>query len=146
MHCVLRFTALASVLAVAVGCGSDDKGLAPVSGVVRLDTKPIEHAVLTFTPEGDTKSVGGTGVTGADGKYEVTGPQGQKGLAPGTYKVVISRRLRKDGTPPPPDVGEMDSDAKETLAEIYSSSEKTTLRVTIEPGKPQDFDLKSGKK
>ena len=109
--------------------------LIPVTGVVKLNGQPIAHANLVFIPEGETKSVGGTGVSGPEGKYEVAGAPGTKGLTAGTYKVVITRPLRNDGTPPPPDVAPIDSDARETLPEIYTDTEKTILRATVEPGK-----------
>jgi len=138
--------ALGVLLGLLAGCGDSGSKLVPVTGTVRLDGTLVEHAALTFSPDETTKTQGGVGVTGADGKYTVTGPQGGSGLAPGTYKVVISRMLRKHGTPPPPDVPPIESDARETLPAVYSSPEKSTLTATVEPGKPIDFDLKSGKK
>jgi hypothetical protein len=139
----LSFVVLSGVL--ALGCGGGNSDFTPVSGTVKLDGEPIGYAILTFMPEkGGTH--GGTGMSGSDGRYVVVGPQGQKGLTVGSYKVVVSRILRKDGTPPPADVPPIESEGVETLPAKYTQQDRTPLIVTIEPGKPIDFDLKSGKK
>jgi hypothetical protein len=117
-----------------------------VAGTVTLDGDPIEGASLTFTPTAETKAQGGVAATGPDGKYAVMAPQGGKGLAPGKYKVTISRRLRKDGSLPPSDLPPIESDATESLPAKYSSPSQTTLTVTVDGDKPYDFELKSGKK
>jgi hypothetical protein len=138
----LGFVVLGCVL--ALGCGGVTSDLTPVSGTVKLDGEPIGHAILTFMPE-KGGAHGGTGMSGSDGRYVIVGPQGQKGLTGGSYKVVISRILRKDGTPPPADVPPIESDGVETLPVKYTQQDRTPLIVTVEPGKPIDFDLKSGK-
>lgn len=137
--------ALTGLLALAAGCGGS-AGLVPVSGTVRLDGQPLAQASLRFVPDGDARTHWGTALTGADGKYRVMGPQGQDGLAPGPYKVTVSRLLRKDGTPPPANVPPIESDATESLPAIYSHPDRTTLKVTVEPGKSVDLDLTSAKK
>jgi hypothetical protein len=131
---------------LAAGCGGGSADETPVAGTVTLDDNPLAGAAVTFRPTGATKGNGGTALTGPDGKYALTGPQGQKGIAPGTYKVTVSRRLRKDGTPPPPDVPPMESDAIESLPPRYSDPERTELTATVDGNKPHDFTLKGGKK
>lgn len=133
-------------LAVLVGCGPAGPTIIPVSGTVTLDGTPLPRAAVTFRPDGDTPGVGGSAVTGPDGKYQVVGRDG-KGLAPGPYKVIVNRPLRKDGVPPPPDVPPIESDATETLPLIYTSAEHTVLRATIRAdGPPVDLALESKKK
>src|SRR5215207_9826917 len=83
---------LGGLLLATCGCGGDG-GLTPTSGTVTLDSQPLADAVVAFVPEGDTKGQGGTAVTGADGRYQVRSPQGGKGLAPGGYRVTVSKRL-----------------------------------------------------
>src|SRR4051794_6559010 len=85
----VRAMACAWVLAVAAGCGSG-AGV-PVSGTVRLDDQPLADVVVTFIPDAQTKGPQGTARTGPDGKYELVNAQGKKEMAPGTYRVTISR-------------------------------------------------------
>ena len=83
---------MASVMLVAAiaGCG-DGPRLVPVAGSVTLDGKPLEGATLSFMPESGTGvSTPGTDVTGPDGNFTMT-YNGRSGLAPGKYKVLISK-------------------------------------------------------
>jgi hypothetical protein len=130
---------------VPMGCGSPPPN--PITGQVTLDGQPLTDASITFIPTGETVGDAAHGRTGPDGTYELEARDG-KGLAPGQYKVVISKWLRPDGTPPPPDVPPIDSDAKETIHPNYSDVERTVLRATVsEGGGKIDFPLsKSGKK
>jgi hypothetical protein len=72
---VLRFVLTGgALLTLLCGCGSNGK-VAPVSGVVTLNGKPIADVAVTFQPiaaEG-TNVVGlsAFGVTGKDGRYTV---------------------------------------------------------------------------
>ena len=81
------------------GCGKSDGGVA-VTGTVTTDVQPVKGALVTFYPEGDTPGSGGSGVTGADGRYILVPARGGSGIAPGLYKVTISKPLRPDGSPP----------------------------------------------
>jgi hypothetical protein len=56
--------------------------------------------------------------------------------------VVVSRPLRKDGSPPDPNVPPIESDARETLPAIYSNRDASTLRAKVSPeAKVHDFAL-----
>ena len=136
--------ALVSLLTVA-GCSGGD-GRVPVSGTVTLNDQALPGAALSFTPTGETHGQNAIAATGPDGKYSVMGPQGQKGLHPGTYKVTVSRLLRKDGTPPRPDLPPIESDGVESLPPHYSDPEKTTLTITVEGKKDYNLSLKLEKK
>lgn len=146
MRCAPIFSALAGMALLLAGCGPREEPLIPVSGIVRVNGELAPHANLSFRPDEDTRSVGGAAITGLEGRYEVLGPNGKKGLVAGAYRVVITRPLRKDGTPPPPGVGPIDSDARETLPDFYCDPEKTILKAVVEPGKSIDFDLKVRKR
>ena len=118
------------VLAVGLsGCG-DTSGLVPVTGTVTLDDQPLANALVTFYPEGDTAGLGGFGMTGPDGKYTLT-PTRPGSLPPGEYVIVVSRRLRPDGSPPPPDVPPIESDARETLPRGYTDRATTDQRAKV---------------
>ncbi|MBI1831695.1 MAG: hypothetical protein HYR84_09620 [Planctomycetes bacterium] len=95
--------------------------------------KTIEGAVVRFMPQGNTQGHGGHGITDAAGKYEVVAANTnqRKGLPAGTYKVVINCLRRPDGSAPDPNVPPIESDAKETIPEPYSSLRNTPLTATI---------------
>jgi hypothetical protein len=129
------------------GCG-DSSGLVPVAGTVTLDDKPLPGAIVTFYPAPGTPGLGGGGITGLDGKYSLTPARGGGGLAPGEYVVTVNRPVRRDGSPPPPDVPPIESDARESLPAMYSSRSDTKLKAAVAKGTPgYDFALHTpGKK
>jgi hypothetical protein len=132
--------------AVLLGCGGAS-GRVPVTGTVTFNDKPLADAVVTFYPEGDTAGLGGAARTGPDGRYTLTAAQGGDGLHPGEYAVVISRLLRPDGTPLPPNVPPIESDASETLPAAYSSRDASTLKRTVSKDTTSyDFALRPGGK
>lgn len=143
----MRLVCLVGLLAglgLAGGCGDAvNKDMADVSGTVTIDGAPAGNVEVRFLPDGDTKGNGGQAVTDAQGRYEAKTPQGNKGLFPGKYRVVISRRLNPDGTPPKPDEPPIESKARETLPPHYSNPDATTLTAQLAKGekKPVDFAL-----
>ena len=80
---------------------------------------------------------GGTGRTGADGKYEIIANRqnDRKGLLPGTYRVVVSML--------PPGAKPIETEVKETVPEPYCNPRESPLRATVETSaKSIDFTLK----
>lgn len=133
---------LAGLLGV-VGCGggSGAEGYVPVSGNIKVDDQTASNAEVTFIPQGNTPGNGGTGVTDSTGRYEISSPQGKKGLPPGKYKVTVSRRLNPDGSPPDPNTPPIESNARETLPPKYVDREKTELTANISEGDKRSFDF-----
>jgi len=125
MRIVLYVGMLCGLFALA-GCGSKDEaaGFVPVSGNITVNGNPTGNVLLTFVP------------------------QGQKGLLPGKYKVVASRRLNPDGSPPDPNTPPIESNARETLPAKYSDENKTELTLNIAAGDKRSFDfaVQTGKK
>lgn len=141
MDC-LRTLIAGVLLSALVGCGGGTDAIV-VTGTVTEDDKPLNHALVTFLPQGETSGLGGAGKTGSDGKYTLTPSRGGKGIAPGEYKVTISRLLRPDGSEADPKVPPIESDARETLPAIYSNREQTTLHATVsKEAKVHNFSLK----
>jgi hypothetical protein len=91
---------LALVSCGLAGCGGDETArikLAPVTGTVTLNGKPLEGAEITFTPDGsNAKNTPASDVTGPDGNYKVI-YRGRSGLAPGKYKVLVSKLFLPPG-------------------------------------------------
>lgn len=135
------------LLILLCGCGAaapekPDK-LAPVTGTVTLDGKPLGRAAISFIPDGPTKGIGGVGYTDDEGKFEATWRE-EKGVPPGTYKVVFSRLGLKDGSPVPPDKSAADVGAVETVPAKFSDPAQSQYLIQVpDAGLTQPFDLKS---
>lgn len=118
-------------LCLLVGCDSGPP-LYPVTGTVTLEGKAQEGAVVRFVPQGNTPGHGGHAVTDNAGKFEMlAAPNDRRGLPAGSYKVVISRMRRPDGSKPDPNVPPIESDASEKIPAPYSSLRDTPLTATV---------------
>ena len=147
MRQLLSVFMISGLLGLA-GCGGGGNTL-PVSGVVTLDGEPLAGASVTFYPESEVEGVvGGVAETGSDGKFVVTGAKGESGLAPGKYKVTVSKGVLK--TPGGEEsVGAVieEIDLKDEFPPIYSSPNKTILSYSVTgDGKPIEIKLESKKK
>jgi len=83
-----------SALALAigiVGC-SREVPLAPVSGIVKLNGKPINNVRVDFNPDPDngTTGRGSTGNTDQDGKFTLTHDDGREGAIVGHHRIVLT--------------------------------------------------------
>jgi len=88
-----RGMTVAAMAAFAIGCGESGPALVPVSGVVTLNGKPFEGAVITFHPDPSNKQgLPGEDMTGPSGNYKAM-TKGRSGLVPGKYKVVVTKSL-----------------------------------------------------
>ena len=76
------------ILMTIAGCSGDDRGLAPVSGTVLFNGKPLPNAGVIFTPDEDNIRVG-VGSTDKDGKYKLTSFQINDGAKIGKYAITI---------------------------------------------------------
>lgn len=95
-----RWICLTLCLAVLCGCskGKNSYKLAPVSGVVTLDGKPLANAAVVFEPippervrPEDLAAPVSTGITDANGRYElIVAHTGEKGAVPGRHRVRIT--------------------------------------------------------
>lgn len=78
------------------GCGasSDLPTLVPVTGQVTMGGKPLEEANVTFVPE---KGGVSSGMTDAEGKFELYYSGGHEGAVPGRHTVRISKMKGEAG-------------------------------------------------
>lgn len=127
---------LAVVLTGFLGCSSEEGPgypLAPVTGTVTLDGKPLSGADIVFEPQGDgTLSYAKTSETGA---YEILFKPDIKGAPLGMHTVRISK------------IGEPDTkfDTINMLPAKYHDDSTLTVEVKSGPN-TFDFDLTSNPK
>lgn len=92
---IRRLLLLGVVSLVVLGCRSREYSVAPVSGKVTLDGKPLVGAAVMFQPSAQGKNInpgpGSYGITDAEGRYTlVLIGEESKGAAVGKHKVRIS--------------------------------------------------------
>ena len=140
--------AVAPLAFFAAGCGGaaeEGPELLPTTGTVTLDDQPLAGADLTFIPADQTAGAGGTARSDESGTFTVGYARGGAGLAPGNYKVIVSRRLMPDGSPVPEGdtTPPIESPATESLPPKFSDPNQSALTVAVEPGKPLEVKLSS---
>ena len=114
------------------GCGRSD-GRQAVSGTVTFKGQPVD-GLIEFVPAGGEATQAGTTIE--KGKYSI--PR-EKGLVPGTYKVMIFSPDNKEVTPDPGG-NPFFAKARERIPAKYN--EQTTLTREVKPGSnPLDFTL-----
>jgi hypothetical protein len=125
----MRSSLLCLPILLIAGCGQSGPELAPVTGRVTLDGRPLENADLTFNAEGKSP---GVARAGADGRYEVMYKRGVVGAPVGPNKVSITVSPEVVRNPP-------------RIPPRYNTASE--LSVEVMPGEDNvfDFDLTTGK-
>lgn len=115
------FLCLFITTAFLTGCGntsSDQPEIAPVTGVVTMDGKPLAGATVRFYP---TEGRPSAGVTNEKGEYELVYLQGNKGAIIGQHSVRITT-LNEDDDP-------LGIQNTETVPAEYNKNTKLTALV-----------------
>lgn len=128
------------VLVLLAGCGSGGK-VAPVSGTITLDGKPLSNALVAFQPIADagkpSPGMGSTGVTDATGKYTLkTVDTDRPGAVVAKHSVIINMKIESS------DLDTLRPPQKGLPAKYNLQSE---LQFDVQPGGTDtaNFDLKS---
>lgn len=124
--------------------------MAPVTGKVTYDGKPVPEGTVTFYPVGGGRP--SSGQLQSDGTYVLASTKPGDGALVGKCKVAIESRkvtnaapaptsfadeLASEDAPPPPP-----SNIDWLVPEKYSSAESSGLTATVQSGSNQiDFDL-----
>lgn len=139
---------LGTMLTGLVGCGSGgDEWTAKrpkvyaASGVVMLDGKPLEGAVVQYMSQSHDLAAAGT--TDAAGKYSLTTFEANDGAVEGPHKVVVKKtayeeKKTKYDSPEERSVALM---PKELLPARYANSTTTPLEVTVTADGPNEATL-----
>lgn len=141
-----RITSLAvgSILCVLLpGCGDDAPyELAPVSGVVTLDGKPVPYTQIVFvptaTPENPNPGPGSAASCDETGKFELRTVRGEAGAVVGPHTVQVSSK-----GPPRTTSGDVDAGppAKDAFPPRFNVSSELTFPVPAEGTTTADFKL-----
>jgi hypothetical protein len=130
------------------GCGDAPAGppLVPAEGVITFNGSPLAAADLIFVPQGETKGQGGVGRTDSSGRFKlISHDRKHDGIPAGSYRVVINKLVKPDGTDFVPDrnAGPMDTGGfREVLPPTYSDMGLTTLQATIPVEGTKDLNFK----
>jgi hypothetical protein len=133
------------VIAAALSCGCTRSGPVkiselPVTGKVTLGGQPVAGATVMF--QSDITLATFTGVTSEDGSYRLGTAEQRASDCKGACRVSISKFLKPDGSPLGPDEVPFVVGAVESLPQVTSTLETTTLRVDVpEGGDKFDFAL-----
>lgn len=85
-NCILLTAAAFFVACAATGCSPPEH--APVTGVVTINNRPVEGAVVTFSPKAGGRPAYGR--TGPNGVYELEYTSGVKGAKLGVNQVYVT--------------------------------------------------------
>lgn len=138
-----RFVALAVIGIMGAGCGGSaskyDK-LHPVSGTITFDGQPLDGATVAFIPAKSKQVQPSFGYTDATGKYVLQTPEGNKGVSPGEYRIVVSKLQMPDGTPIPPGSQTGGADGNEIVPYPHCDP-RATQNIAIVTGDSGVFDV-----
>lgn len=133
---------LLSSLLVVTGCGGEHFPVAPVSGRVTLDGKPLADARIGFEPrrQGNNPNAGpgSYAKTDADGRYELKTLDGQSGAVVTTHDVWIRTHVA-----PANRSGDIIDSAPERVPPKYNDASILLLEVTSDGTDQANFELES---
>ncbi len=123
MQLVRRIVLLSGCL-LACGCGGgvDRPTVYPVSGTVAYNGKPVAGALVSFFGESAAKEA--SGITDAEGKFQLSTYGLNDGAVPGMHKVTVSKS-DPDAAPPAASMEQMLNDpaAMAQMSEAASSDD-----------------------
>lgn len=139
----LRAAVFAVCLTAISGCGSSSEfELAPVSGVVTLDGKPVPYTQIVFVPQGTGGKInpgpGSAASCDDQGRYQLATVRGDDGAVVGLHSVRIS-----SVGPPPQTSGDttIGPPPKEAFPLQYNLDSTLTFDVPAGGTTAADFNL-----
>lgn len=130
----VKFFMSVGLALLSAGCTASP--FVSVTGCITLDGQPVKDAYVTFTPSVESAATIAYGKTNAEGIYELSLTDAQKGLLPGKFRAEISTA---DVTYDP--VTNAPVAIPERIPAKYNR--QTTLTdLVVPPGKPSKFDFK----
>ncbi len=138
---VLRVSLICLLLACA-GCGGESFPVAPVSGTVTLNGKPLAGARVGFEPkrsgEDAAAGPGSYGTTHEQGRFRLVSLDDRPGAVIGTHRVWIRTFKGKEGPN-----GIIETVVEEKVPARYNSQTELTFDVPAEGTDTADLALTS---
>ncbi len=138
---MLRRLSLACLLTICAGCG-DSFPVAPVSGTITLDGKPLADARVGFEPKRSGKELaagpGSYATTDRQGRFVLESLDDRNGAVVGTHRVWIRTIKTKEGPN-----GEIETVVEEQVPARYNSQTELTFDVPAEGTEAANFALTS---
>lgn len=109
-----------AVVGFAPGCNSDNNPKTyQVTGTLTVNGKPVDQATLVFLPSA-ADGYPATGITDADGKYQLTTFTAGDGAVPGDYTIKVSKFKY--------------SETSASATQVYASSEEELAAYQLDEG------------
>jgi hypothetical protein len=126
--------------------GSDRPDVVPASGTITYNGSAVEGATVVLVPEASSGGYAASGLTDADGRFELSTFAPDAGAVPGKYKVSVTK-IEAPASAAGPEGGHDESETpppKDLLPAKYKDAAKSELTAEI-PADGTDeltFDLK----
>ncbi len=138
---------LVAIFVACSGCGDgitdNRKGLAPVTGKVTLDGKPLTTGTISFISSDGSEAF--TGPLDSSGSYTLGASPSSPGALPGEYKVIIIASQQATMGDPMKGGQPIAAEAKSLVPEKYTKPDSSGLTGSVKSGQSNsiNFDLKS---
>lgn len=140
----MRFIAFSAAIVFGIsGCGGgpgDMPEVGAVTGIVTIDGKPTGNLTVAFQPEGGRPA---SGVTDAEGRYELVYSADVKGTKVGPNLVTISSNIGSDENY---ESGDQQTEKEDPIPAKYNSmaTENSEMTVDVKPGANEiNWDIKT---
>jgi hypothetical protein len=132
---MLRWVAIGGVLAALIVTGCGQSPTVKVTGTVTVKGQPAEGVQVTFLPASGRPA---SGVTDAQGRFELSTFTQNDGATPGEQTVTLGEYY-PPGKPPPMPRGNEPLPSR--FPPSYSDTVNSPLKATVERGGKNDFQF-----
>jgi hypothetical protein len=130
-----RRMAICGLVAAVVLAGCGESQTVSVTGTVTIKGQPAENVEVTFLPKGGRPA---TGVTNAEGRFELSTFKPGDGAMPGDQTVTLGEYY-PPGKPPPMPRGNEPLPSR--FPARYSDTVNSPLKANVERGGKNDFQF-----
>ena len=120
----------------AAGCRRSD--MAPVSGRVTFEGRPVPKAIVRFVPESRPMAAAGTD---DDGRYRLTTRRPMDGAYIGRHKVIVTAWMPGAGDTS----GVTAEPVRPDIPKVFRNAATSPLAVEVTPKGPNQFDFELAK-
>jgi hypothetical protein len=139
------------LLSAVAGCGPRGlSGLSKINGTITLNGHSLEGATITLVPSilNPQSARAASGLSDANGKFQLTTLNSGDGVFPGDYTVYVSKIISEGDILSPSEIrnrgllSEQLSEItkpKQMIPEKYTLPETSGLTITVKPGRNPDL-------